>query len=99
MKPLHRHDCTRCRHLGSWHKFDVYICEPGRGTVISRYGSEGSEYCSWPFGVLIDILSNGDKRCVNTGTATVSWPEAMNDSLKAAMIGLSYDNLKRRSEG
>lgn len=61
MKPIYQHDCEACTFLGTWTgnqthfegttggegTWDLYFCGTHtRGSVICRYGDEGSEYCS-----------------------------------------------------
>lgn len=42
-KPMFKHDCDKCKYLGSLPHGDMYCCTD---TVIFRYGSEGEEYVS-----------------------------------------------------
>lgn len=50
MKPLHIHDCEKCRYIGtSSENIDYYRCNQGPGdTIVARKTSEGSDYSSWP---------------------------------------------------
>lgn len=60
MRPRFTHDCQQCRHLGGldyfdvwskeWIRTDMYFCEKASrsGSVLARYGHEGSEYASMP---------------------------------------------------
>ena len=48
-KPRFTHDCTACRFLGQFEKWDLYYCPTYmlmEGSCIARYGSEGHEYAS-----------------------------------------------------
>ena len=47
------HDCNSCVFLGNYKEHDVYFCPKDSfgGTLIFRYSSEGSEYCSSPVSV------------------------------------------------
>lgn len=51
-EPKYVHDCDRCAFLGNfrdgeWHWHDLYFCwQYGRGTVIARASSQGSDYVS-----------------------------------------------------
>jgi hypothetical protein len=50
--PKFIHDCTICKFLGRFNEHDLYVCMPkkgGRGSLIARFSSEGSEYSSVPF--------------------------------------------------
>lgn len=58
-KPQFTHDCDGCQFLGR-HKrgqahFDLYYCSKGilNGTLLARYGNEGSEYLSSSVDVLL----------------------------------------------
>ena len=50
--PRYIHDCSKCRFLGytigGGIVHDLYYCDTVLGTVVARYGSEGSEYYSCP---------------------------------------------------
>ena len=60
---MHTHDCDGCEYLGTIDGPDPYSCGELRvwdlyhcakcdeGTVIARYGSEGSQYCSMPLDI------------------------------------------------
>lgn len=52
------HDCDVCQFLGEYEwcgdRYDLYYCPRcDEGSVIARYGSEGSEYKSVPVAVLL----------------------------------------------
>jgi len=53
--PRFTHDCERCRFLGDYEEYDLYVCaRDGKiDTVIARYGSDGPEYMS---GVIFAVL-------------------------------------------
>ena len=52
------HDCQGCEFLGEWREYDLYFCKKcENGTVIARYGSEGSNYASCALDILVDRLS------------------------------------------
>jgi hypothetical protein len=43
------HDCDKCKALGIFEKYDLYICDKQGGnlvTVIARYGNKPWEYFS-----------------------------------------------------
>ena len=40
---LFRHNCDKCKYLGSFNDNDTYYCPPSK--VISRYGNGPCEYC------------------------------------------------------
>lgn len=44
----HKHDCDRCRYLGTSNLHDLYFCEKQivGPTIIARWGSDGPEYTS-----------------------------------------------------
>ena len=50
IKPIHKHDCPKCTHLGSSDTVDYYHCKQDHrkfsGTLIARYSSEPSDYSS-----------------------------------------------------
>ncbi len=50
MRPRYQHDCNACIFLGQYKEFDLYFCYHPESdidtTLICRYSSEGSEYCS-----------------------------------------------------
>lgn len=63
----YKHDCSDCRFLGTVQGphprmattipphvvYDLYVCERADGgSVIARYGSEGSHYSSTPLSLL-----------------------------------------------
>lgn len=50
MKPLHEHDCTKCKHLGTEDQTDFYVCQWEKEfvSVIARYSSFESDYSSMP---------------------------------------------------
>lgn len=48
-KPRYAHDCDQCRFHGQLEEYDIYTCRSGSGTVIYRYGDNGSEYGARPF--------------------------------------------------
>jgi hypothetical protein len=50
-RPRYRHDCKRCRYLGSFRAHDLYFCNTatahfGIPTVLARYGDEEADYVS-----------------------------------------------------
>lgn len=60
--PRFRHDCRRCKFLGSADRFDLYWCQSVSGrmfdSVIGRYGSDGPEYAaSHPPGAFVGAPS------------------------------------------
>jgi hypothetical protein len=45
------HDCSACRFLGQFGKFDLYVCGKSGSlgqSVVARYGDEGPDYMSAP---------------------------------------------------
>ena len=44
----YKHDCSRCKPLGTAAEYDLYFCSQTGNlpTVIARYGDEGHEYGS-----------------------------------------------------
>ncbi len=47
MKPIFTHDCGKCRFVGHFFGHDTYLCGSGKwGSLVARYGSEGSEYAT-----------------------------------------------------
>lgn len=53
MTPRFTHDCEGCEFKGQQGIYDIWYCARcDRGTWIARYGSEGSEYASYPTFVL-----------------------------------------------
>ena len=50
IKPIHKHDCPKCTHLGSSDTVDYYHCKQGdskfNATLIARHSSEPSDYSS-----------------------------------------------------
>lgn len=62
--PRFTHDCDGCTYLGRMEcrafghtqPYDLYACLQGRvGSVVARYGSEGSQYTSMPLDVYVRI--------------------------------------------
>lgn len=53
--PRFTHDCSTCRFIGSDEEHDFYYCVRSEldmgGSVIARYGSEGSNYLSTPVSI------------------------------------------------
>lgn len=49
-KPRYKHDCDGCVFLGQFDGYDLYYCkrsdEDMGGTVIARFGNDGSNYAS-----------------------------------------------------
>jgi hypothetical protein len=58
VKPVHQHDCEKCRFLGTvigecGYRQDMYVCVQSTYTdYISRFGSDGPEYGSTTCSVL-----------------------------------------------
>ena len=48
MAPKFQHDCDSCEFLGQFFGHDVYACKNPSRSVIARYGSDGTEYTSFP---------------------------------------------------
>lgn len=50
--PMFRHDCQRCRYLGSDNQHDHYVCESDSNldmrSLVARYSSDGPDYISAP---------------------------------------------------
>ena len=48
MKPIHEHDCTKCKHLGTEDQTDFYVCQWDKEfvSVIARYSSVDRDYSS-----------------------------------------------------
>lgn len=44
--PMWEHDCDCCVYLGTFNNADLYFCPRGIPTVISRFSSDGPDYCS-----------------------------------------------------
>lgn len=65
--PRHKHDCSDCTFLGTFHGADMYFCRAWgakRVTLILRDGSEGPEYDSLPLheglnGPMADLVAEG----------------------------------------
>lgn len=49
-KPRFKHDCDSCDFLGQYNGYDLYFCARADssmgGSVIARYGNDGSNYAS-----------------------------------------------------
>jgi hypothetical protein len=46
-KPKFKHDCKKCRFLGSYKEYDLYSCaDYNSTTLISRFGDRGGDYHS-----------------------------------------------------
>lgn len=61
MRPKWKHDCAKCRYLGSTlftsEVKDWYVCgDEAHKTVIARHGDDGPEYWSVP----TEVLAYGD---------------------------------------
>ena len=62
MPPRYVHDCDRCRYLGRFRSYDLYVCETkslSRQSVIARYSDEPSGYASGDVEVWRNIQSEG----------------------------------------
>lgn len=48
MKPIHEHDCTKCKYLGTEDQTDFYVCQWDKEfvSVIARYSAVDSDYSS-----------------------------------------------------
>lgn len=57
MKPIHKHDCTRCVYLGTYvdsghtpQSIDCYVClkpdHPSLHSILGRWSDEGAHYYS-----------------------------------------------------
>lgn len=48
LKMRYKHDCDKCKPLGSFSEFDLYFCNQGGelDTVIARYGNDKWQYFS-----------------------------------------------------
>ena len=58
MKPQYKHDCENCLFIGVFNNFDVYIClGTEAGSMIARFGDEGSQYASCNIALLHHILN------------------------------------------
>ncbi len=56
MEPRYNHDCDKCQFLGHHKDADVYLCKGFLGrTMILRYSSECSDYCSSPLFCCVDF--------------------------------------------
>lgn len=44
----YKHDCDKCKPLGTYAEYDLYFCEQGGDldTVIARHGDDGPQYLS-----------------------------------------------------
>jgi hypothetical protein len=62
-KSIFTHDCDKCTFLGHYFDHDVYVCktEISRGSIIARFGNEGSEYASCPLDLFIGGLTDGHR--------------------------------------
>ena len=64
MAPKFSHDCGKCKFLGHFLGFDVYVCVGQTSTsIIARDGNEPSEYASMPLDMFKDMV----KRNVDIG--------------------------------
>lgn len=59
--PQFQHDCKKCKSLGSYHEWDLYLCKRPGGkrsnvSLIGRYGNEANEYVS----MLVPEAFDGD---------------------------------------
>lgn len=61
-KPKFTHDCSNCEFLGTFKDIDLYSCNRGKqiDTVIARFSSAGSDYCSG-LSIASSALLNGAK--------------------------------------
>ena len=62
--PKFKHDCDKCQFLGTEHNHDLYICAsrmiPGLGpSVVARFGNEGPDYTSMPWGIIEQTMEQG----------------------------------------
>jgi len=58
MKPKWKHDCTKCRYLGSMSMSrgfaDWYECEGTDRSVVARFSEDGPDYWSMPKDMVTD---------------------------------------------
>lgn len=70
-QPIHKHDCNRCKFLGSFNGEDLYYCPPydstsKHWTLVSRYGEMG-DYCSGGHKTDMPQMVEARKRAVEAG--------------------------------
>lgn len=78
-EPKHEHDCDSCVFVGiaAWHNgdkltgADLYVCAKGESlwqdnSVIARFSSEGSDYCSYPLSIAIRVACESNRSDFNT---------------------------------
>jgi len=66
IKPIYKHDCPKCTHLGSTYTVDYYHCKQDdrkfSATLIVRYSSEPCDYssgmCFYNFSYHINVAGN-----------------------------------------
>lgn len=75
---IHKHDCDRCKFLGSFNGQDLYYCpaydptHPKTWTLISRFGSNG-DYCSGGWKTNHPQMIEARRRAVKAGY--IKWDE------------------------
>jgi hypothetical protein len=71
-KPEFIHDCDNCKFLGLYPKtpkivHDLYICiHNDHGSIIRRFGNEGSEYWSMSLDSCVRIANDGEHDFLST---------------------------------
>lgn len=65
-KPAHKHDCKRCRFLGSetirGSVVDLYACKEGSplAEAVARYSSDGPDYSAAPLAIIKEIAMQSE---------------------------------------
>jgi len=96
-KKRFKHDCNKCKYLGTYKEYDLYFCAKGIETVIARYGSLGWENLSglvFATSGSIESLYEAKNRAIKKGFLKESTEHPYDLSQK----GKLYDALKKRND-
>lgn len=87
------HDCPDCEWRFQSGAFDMYFCARADtdmgGSIIARYGNDGSEYASYPLAILFRPIASADQTA-HCNDSFVAASRAALDLHMSGRIGLRF---------